>query len=580
MANNIYKILFFLSFVALSYQWSISGVPEPDERTTFTIALTQHNIELLKSVLLDISNPFSTNYGSFLSVEEIDRIVSPSKSEKEDLYEWVIENNLFCYDFGDAIRCVAEISDIEKALQVRMVYFTKDSETILRSINDYTIPDKIKSIVVFIEGISGFPPIPEVVPKVNVGSGPSVDHGIAAREVLLRLYDIPDNLTINASVAAIEFGDQSGFAQGDIIKSQNLNAEPSNKVDYTIGPNIMPDTETELDLQMMSQVSKGVGDKLWFIDTPQWMYTFAVDLLHRKTVPEVISMSWGWAEDQQCTIANCHGMTSQQYVERCNAEFVKVGLRGVTMLAASGDAGSPGRTSEGCDPTRPINPVFPGSSPWVLSVGASFVVANSSIALRNFTSPICESYQCITGTQQLPTNFNFTWWTSGSGFGFYNESTPSWQLDRVASYLANPDVKFPPKHLWNRNGRAYPDVTTIGHNCPVWMYSELQNVDGTSCSSPVMAGIISLINDHQKSRGKPVVGFVNPLIYQLADSFPDTFTDIETGYSGATEGGSCPMNPDGSSDFGFFGAKGFDAVTGLGTPNFNAMINGIDLLVR
>ena len=61
-------------------------------------------------------------------------------------------------------------------------------------------------------------------------------------------------------------------------------------------------------------------------------------------------------------------MTSEQYVQRSNTEFLKIAARGVSIIVASGDAGSPGRTGEGCQ--NGINAVFPGSSPWVTSVGA------------------------------------------------------------------------------------------------------------------------------------------------------------------------------------------------------------------
>ena len=43
-------------------------------------------------------------------------------------------------------------------------------------------------------------------------------------------------------------------------------------------------------------------------------------------------------------------------------------------------------------------------------------------------------------------------------------------------------------------------------------------VDGTSCSTPVWSGIIGLINAHRIRAGRPVVGFVNPLLYQVSCS--------------------------------------------------------------
>ena len=55
-------------------------------------------------------------------------------------------------------------------------------------------------------------------------------------------------------------------------------------------------------------------------------------------IPDVISMSWGWAEDKQCDITSCGNRTSKEYVDRVNMEYFKIGLRGVSILTASGDA--------------------------------------------------------------------------------------------------------------------------------------------------------------------------------------------------------------------------------------------------
>ena len=71
-------------------------------------------------------------------------------------------------------------------------------------------------------------------------------------------------------------------------------------------------------------------------------------------------------------------------------------------------------------------------------------------------------------------------------------------------------------------------------------------VAGTSCASPIFAGMIALLNDIRLEAGKPVLGFLNPLLY----ANPDIFNDI-------TEGSN-----------GFHCAKGWDPVTGLGTMNF------------
>ena len=77
---------------------------------------------------------------------------------------------------------------------------------------------------------------------------------------------------------------------------------------------------------------------------------------------------------------------------------------------------------------------------------------------------------------------------------------------------------------------------------------------GTSCSCPVVAGIVSLLNEIRFENGKSSLGFLNPFFYQ----HPEAFNDIITGYSSG-----CHW-----STKGFQTTKGWDGVTGLGTPDY------------
>ena len=68
------------------------------------------------------------------------------------------------------------------------------------------------------------------------------------------------------------------------------------------------------------------------------------------------------------------------------------------------------------------------------------------------------------------------------------------------------------------------------------------------------------------SKGKPKLGFVNPVLYKMAS----TFKDITVGNNWCTEMQCC------NSSFGYEAAKGWDPVTGLGTPNFGKMAEWLD----
>lgn len=105
--------------------------------------------------------------------------------------------------------------------------------------------------------------------------------------------------------------------------------------------------------------------------------------------------------------------------------------------------------------------------------------------------------------------------------------------------------------LYNKTGRAYPDVAAQGnHDVIVWA-NKVRTVGGTSASSPTFAAVIALVNDALLAAGKKPLGFLNPWLYSKAYK---TFTDVTIGSSY------------GCNTTGFPAQKGWDAVTGFGTP--------------
>lgn len=113
------------------------------------------------------------------------------------------------------------------------------------------------------------------------------------------------------------------------------------------------------------------------------------------------------------------------------------------------------------------------------------------------------------------------------------------------------------KGLYNPNGRAYPEISANGQGyIVVWNGTEVI-LDGTSASSPTMAGIFALVNDALIAEGKKKLGFLNIWLYRTGHK---AFKDI-------TEGGS-----DGCDGTRFRAQAGWDAVTGFGTPIFSKLL--------
>jgi tripeptidyl-peptidase-1 len=391
-----------------------------------------------------------------------------------------------------------------------------------------------------------------------------VDDRYFGRESSIHLYNIFYNQVKRGVVGSVvEYQDNAGFSNSDLNLQQHSNGQLPKNITMINGTNEGLDGESELDVQLVSQIADGVN--ISYYNSPYWVYSFAIDLYQSQNVPDVVSMSWGWAEDRQCDIIDCSSITSQDYVNRVNMEYVKFGLRGISITVSSGDAGSPGRTGEDCEKDRPMTAIFPGSSPYVLSVGASYLEDdNSSLS---FHTDLCKNQSCAAGTNESIISFDNVGWTSGSGISNYTQSTPKWQKHLLHRYLHS-GVKLPPRKNYNSNGRAYPDVTAVGHSCPTFIGGYLQKIDGTSCSSPVITGLLILINDYLVSQNKSKLGFANPLLYHIHRKCPQCFNDITNGHTWCTENQCC----DNPHYFGFQATKGYDLPSGLGSLNLGKII--------
>ena len=529
---------------------------------------------LRNHVLNHISNPNSPHYGEFLSTYTINNIVRPPLTDIKLVTDWLAEYDIEYKVLGDTIHCRGNIFTINKMVGTNFGNFGNFGSNIGSHAN-YRIPTHLKDTVQFIDGLV-YRPYHFTVHKPKRNYDKSVSNGYVTREVMERVYNmVGQGLTRNiaTSVGAMEYEGQSGFSQKDMVAAQVASDVPPHNVsvDHIIGLNNLPDGESQLD---MAVIWWGNGDAtLWYEDYKGWMFGWASSFLNRKEYPEVVSISWGWNERDQCTITSCFNETSKQYVQRANDEFMKLAAKGVTILVSSGDAGSPGRTNEDCSNVNsPINPVFPGSSEWVTSVGATYIV--SSDQKHKWVTPLCKEVSCANGTVEQITTYDKTSWTSGSGWAWWVK-TPEWQQSQVKSYLGS-GVYLPKLYnnngtlRWNKYGRGYPDVSTFGHSCTIHGGNGWYTEDGTSCSSPIFAGIIAYLNDHQRSRNKPILGFANPVLYRMYEDDPTTFNDITVGNSSCTEYGCCDR------DHGFVPTKGWDVVSGLGTPNIGNMIKWLD----
>ena len=234
------------------------------------------------------------------------------------------------------------------------------------------------------------------------------------------------------------------------------------------------------------------------------LLAFLVELNSRDSVPNVLSMSLGSLSfgscDKMCnalvqkgghTYEACWSYLQTQFQacmfdseaveQRIDAELAKLGLRGTTITAASGDGAShfafgPFSGGIGDDLNAIIcnkmnMPVYPTSSPYVLSVGGT------QWSSDDIYGPQCSS--------EKPCG----WTDGGAGFA-WRHAQPSFQNNVTSAYLKTarkvaPKTMVPPS-TFNASGRGYPDVASLAQfGIPLCDYGGCSGSGGTARALPL-----------------------------------------------------------------------------------------------
>ncbi|HEX4215876.1 MAG TPA: S53 family peptidase [Candidatus Dormibacteraeota bacterium] len=233
---------------------------------------------------------------------------------------------------------------------------------------------------------------------------------------------------------------------------------------------------------------------------------------------DVISQSFG--EGESCMEPSIMSQQHQLF-ELATAE-------GVTIFASSGDDGAaqPDCNSDG---GLFLSASTPASDPFVTGVGGTNLTANLT-----------------TGAYQSETAWNDGYGESGGGFSTVY-SRPAWQTGASAGHARGvPDVAY--------NAGVDDGVLTYFSDGTPGVTS-LYIFGGTSAGSPQWSGIIA-DTDQLAHRD---VGLINPALYLVyhTPAYGRAFHDVTTGNNTVSGVG------------GYNTGRGWDPVTGLGTPQAN-----------
>jgi len=278
---------------------------------------------------------------------------------------------------------------------------------------------------------------------------------------------------------------------------------------------------------------------------PQMMN--AVQYVVDNHLADVISMSLGAGE----------GTFSTTGVSLLNLRqaFIDAQANNVTVLASSGDGGTSNALKE---PTKtpgliPYPSVgWPASDPLVTAVGGTYLCTDpvTGMSVDSVDPPsVC---QANSGVREVG------WIDSGGGYSILFPRPAFQDTLPPGSTFVGSSVGAPGP---NSNMRGVPDIAfQASSRTGTLVYDSGEGgwfiVGGTSCSAPQWAGLIAIadqIAGHD-------LGYINPALYQIAANptkYAADFFDVTVGNNQA----NFPPIP------GYSASTGWDAVTGLGTPN-------------
>ncbi|KAI0746562.1 family S53 protease [Daedaleopsis nitida] len=521
----------------------MKGPASPETMLDLRLALVSSDMAGLEKALMDVSTPGSPLRGQFLTKEEVESFVAPKPDTMSAVQEWLKENDITAKKAsaaGDWLSFSIPVSKANSLLDADFTEFvhTGTGETSIRTLA-YSIPADLKGHLDFVHPTTVYftvpPKLDAIQPSVNLTSDavPASCNSVVTPACLQALYGIPTTLAtsknnkLSVSGFIDQFANQAdletflGALRHDLSPATTFTLQTLDGGQNPQGAS-QAGVEANLDIQYTVGVASGVPTIFISVgDNNQDGVDGFMDiinfLLGQSNPPQVLTTSYGFNEpDLPNTVAN----------NLCNA-YMQLGARGVSILFASGDGGVSGSQSQSC---TTFIPTFPSGCPFLTSVGATQGVTETS--------------------------------ASFSSGGFSNIfARPSYQAPAVTKYLnalgSTNSGKF------NRAGRAFPDIAAQGENVEIVVGGQSGLVAGTSCSSPIFASIISLINDRLLAAGKPVLGFLNPFLYSAAGAA--ALNDITTG-----------SNP-GCGTNGFPARAGWDPVTGLGTPNFAKLLTAAGL---
>ncbi|KAH9174831.1 peptidase S8/S53 domain-containing protein [Lactarius sanguifluus] len=518
------------SWNAVPKNWMDMGPPPPGTTIDLYIAVKPRRENALVDTLYEVSQPGHPRYRAHLTKEQVADLVAPRPQSLELVNSWLEHHGISSSSVsmthgGNTLMLEAvPVTQANTLLGASyQLYRHVDSdETIVRTVG-YSLPAPLHWHVLTVAPTTSlrrcYRAAQESIPSrrrslrwlynTDTYTPSTENENVLGIFGFNRNYPSPSDMVefmykyrseaIEATYHVIEVN-KGGYDPDQPDEEANINTQyagvmtyPTPNIYYSTGPRGPPGT------------TDPYGAVLRFI-------------LNERYTPETISMSYGSPER----------LASREYaIYVCNL-FAMLGVRGTSVLVATGNFGIGQGTCMRDDGTVRFEPMFPAT------------LHESHRIATLFQVPLLPA---VGGTTEFDPEVAAIF--SGGGFSDYYKR-PSYQAGAVSTFLQDLGNRY--LGLYNDTGRGIPDIAAQAIGLPIFINGNEKLIDGTSVATPIVAGVSAPL------------GFLNPWLYGRG------FQGLNDITSGSNPG--CNLD-------GFSAIAGWDPVTGLGTPHFHRMLDQI-----
>jgi len=517
------------------------GPSDPDELVNLQVVLRQPGRAELDAFLADVADPASPRYRHYLSAEAfgqrfglpeeaVDAVVASLEAAGLDVLR---------RDAGRTFLAArGRVADVNAMFGIELVdhldaklgrFHVPDGEPL--------VPAELRDLVLGIAGLDTTPrirpmfvppfadvPMGELLPRAGALAydyAPLHDAGVTGHGQTVAILSF--DTFLDSHVAAF---DAAVGITGPPVERRPVPEE----YEAVLGEGSV---EVNLDIDVVRAIAPAAQIINYEADkTTGFAEVFAAILDDGRA--DIVSVSWGACEVDAPAIARV----------LIDIELERAFAQGVSIFASSGDTGVFSCAHRRDDDDERVSGVYPSTSPQAISVGGTFLwVREDGTYLREAAWE--EPFSKVA--------------TGGGPSGSYER--PEWQVA--------PGVDTSPGALRQTPDVAGPADGESGYvmvHTPVGATEPVRGTaSGTSAAAPFWAASMILVRQLAEEEGVGPLGTLGPTLYELAaqQADPPLFHDVALGGNLRDDAG-----------------PGWDAATGLGSPDVTALARALIELLR